>query len=88
MGLDISALGKIVPIDIPDGIVPWSDQYYEWEESMDIGHLWYYGLTNVFHEQAEGLKEGAYVAEGEIFGFRAGSYTGYGMWRDELAHAA
>ena len=36
MGLDISVISEIVPIDIPEDIELWSDEYYEWEEKQDF----------------------------------------------------
>ena len=87
MGLDISALSELERIELPEGIKPWSDEYYDWEEEQ-AGSVWRFQKPNSFTEQAEGLDDGFYTSSDDYFGFRAGSYTGYGMWRDELAHAA
>ncbi len=40
-----------------------------------------------FDEQADGLKGGWYEAE-EVFSFRAGSYSGYNEWREQLCRMA
>ncbi len=87
MGLDISAISRLEKVEVPEGIELWSDEYYDWEGEQEYS-LWYFSETGVFEEQMQGLEEGAYNALGEGHNFRAGSYSGYGMWRDELAHAA
>ena len=35
MGLDISVISNIKPMDLPEGIKKWSDEYYDWEEKED-----------------------------------------------------
>ena len=88
MGLDISAVSGLKKVEVPQGIEPWSDEYYDWEEAQEL-NIWYFKPSDWFTEQAQGLEEGAYDAsDGDYHSFRAGSYSGYGMWRDELAHAA
>tara|TARA_R110002020_G_scaffold238298_1_gene450769 strand:- start:722 stop:1351 length:630 start_codon:yes stop_codon:yes gene_type:complete len=87
MGLDVSAVSQLEKVEVPEGIELWSDEYYDWEGEQEYS-LWYFRETGVFDKQSQGLEEGAYNALGEGHNFRAGSYSGYGMWRDELAHAA
>ena len=87
MGLDISAVSELERVELPEGVEPFSDAYYDWEENQG-GHVWFFNTPSVFPEQAEGVDDGAYISDGASHGFRAGSYTGYGMWRDELSHAA
>ena len=87
MGLDISAVSKLKPVEIPEGIVKWSDEYYDWERDIG-GNVWNLQSTHWFPEQSEGIIEGTSQAQGEQFGFRAGSYSGYGEWREDLARAA
>jgi hypothetical protein len=46
-------------------------------------------LAPVDHvERFAGLKAGAVYRYGQVFGFRAGSYSGYNEWRNELAKLA
>ena len=89
MGLDISVISKIRPIHIPEDIELHSEEYYDWEKEQEYdGYVW-----NLYHHphftvQSEGLPDSAVVGEGEEYDFRAGSYSGYGEWRDLLAKLA
>lgn len=86
MGLDITAISEIKPIEVPEGIEKYSDEYYDWENELNVGHLWGIWFNPSFPTQQEGLPEADTVfSEGEEYGFRAGSYSGYGEWRDTLA---
>jgi len=86
MGLDITAFSKLKPIEIPEDIEKWSDEYYDWEMEQE-GSIVNIYTHDAFQEASEGLEDGAYLTLGESFGFRAGSYSGYGTWRDWLAQA-
>jgi len=89
MGLDISVISQIKPIYLPEDIQLWSDEYYDWEEKQDIeGSVWNFKPNRHFVAQAEGLPGGLGFGTGEDYSFRAGSYSGYGEWRDLLAKAA
>jgi len=89
MGLDISVISQIKPIYIPEDIELWSNEYYEWEEKQDIeGSIWNFQPNSYFPEQSEGLPKGFGYGTGEEYNFRAGSYSGYGEWRDLLARLA
>ena len=89
MGLDITAISEIKPIEVPEGIQKYSDEYYDWENELNVGHLWGIWFNPSFPTQQEGLPEADTVfSEGEEYGFRAGSYSGYGEWRNDLALAA
>ena len=89
MGLDISVISQIKPIYIPEDIELWSDEYYDWEEKQDIeGSVWNFHPNTYFPEQSEGLPKGFGYGTGEEYNFRAGSYSGYGEWRDLLARLA
>ena len=80
MGLDITAISEIEPIEIPEDIELWSNEYYDWEEEQDLpGGVWNLYQSNNFPEQGEGLPNGTVVAMGEEFGHRAGSYSGYNV---------
>ena len=89
MGLDITAISEIEPIEIPADIEIWSDEYYDWEADQDFaGHVWNLYQSDHFPEQGEGLPNTSVIATGEDFGHRAGSYSGYNEWRRLLAQAA
>ena len=41
MGLDITAISEIEPVEIPEDIELWSDEYYDWEEEQNFpGSVW------------------------------------------------
>ena len=89
MGLDITAISEIEPVEIPEDIELWSDEYYDWEEEQNFpGSVWNLYQSPNFPEQGEGLPDGSVVSKGEDFSHRAGSYSGYNEWRRLLARAA
>ena len=89
MGLDITAISQIEPVEIPEDIELWSDEYYDWEEEQNFpGSVWNLYQSPNFPEQGEGLPDGSVVSKGEDFSHRAGSYSGYNDWRRLLARAA
>ncbi len=87
MGLDISAISQMRPVEIPEDIKLWSDEYYEWEREQD-GDVWNLYQHEHFPEQGEGLPNGPVINDGGYHSFRAGSYSGYGEWRNLLARVA
>ena len=88
MGLDITAVSEIRPIDLPEGMEKWTDEYYDWESSKGYS-LWTPHNMPSFPRHAEGLPDSELVdTDGESYSFRAGSYSGYGEWRNDLALAA
>jgi len=86
MGLDITAVSKLKPVEVPEGMELYSDEYYDWEAGQP-SNVWNLRAHSHFPEQFEGLEEGPHVYMGESMGHRAGSYSGYGQWRDWLARA-
>jgi len=88
MGLDISVYTRLQPFDLPEGIEPWSDEYYDWEvdadipEDMNVLSLYQGGYWG--EDRYGKYPPGTYLAE-NVDGFRAGSYSGYGEWRNTLA---
>ena len=48
----------------------------------------YVTVDKSFQDQADGLAHGMFYHAMYIDGFRAGSYSGYGYWRDRLAQVA
>lgn len=86
MGLDITACKNITfvdcvydvngePID-PTTRAPLSD---------DIRQV---NINRDFRERADDLSDGAAFSAEKSMGFRAGSYSGYNWWREELAKLA
>jgi hypothetical protein len=77
MGLDITAYRKLetAPDADPDN--------YDYETVCRI----YDGMETNFPGRITGVKPGLYHFANQ-FGFRAGSYGGYNVWRDQLAKLA
>src|SRR5256885_17238334 len=76
MGLNIPAASKIkwIATDLPD------------EGSYD-DYFWVGAQPDEFEAQADGLVPGLYETADEM-DFRAGSYSGYNEWREQLAEFA
>jgi len=72
MGLDITAASKLELI--PDAPV-----------DLDAFHVG--SNPDEFADRADGLKPGLYRSHAEL-NFRAGSYSGYNAWREQLAELA
>ena len=87
MGLDITAISELESLVLPDNIVLHSDEYWDWEQEQagPVYSMWQHPGTTGY---LDGLQEGLVVVHGETYGFRAGSYSGYGEWRDDLAKAS
>ena len=90
MGLDISIYSDLESIEVPKDIELWSDDYYEWEQTADVPDhkdivaLYQPGGDGWGQDRYGDYPPGVYLAE-PIDGFRAGSYSGYGHWRDLLS---
>lgn len=85
MGLDITAYKKITPLDAVfdqdgDPIDPKTREPLE-------GDYFHMCENPHYTERADGLARGLYAYE-DATGFRAGSYSGYSQWRDQLAELA
>ncbi|WP_099301884.1 hypothetical protein [Bacillus sp. Marseille-P3800] len=85
MGLDISAYKNLVKVNNPERdeygeLVNWSR---EWEPgaSMEWSEKWFPG-------RGEGIDYKAVYTWDQEFSFRAGSYFGYGFWREKLSKFA
>jgi len=76
MGLDITAASKIkwIAVDLPDG-------------GSFGDYFWVGAQPDEFTAQADGLAPGLYETANEV-NFRAGSYSGYNEWREQLAELA
>jgi hypothetical protein len=83
MGLDITAYIGITPVS--DEIQARLDQADDkWDEAYEMNLVFPYTNPD-FPEHTEGLDtDRAYLVETSL-GFRAGSYGGYGAWRQVLA---
>lgn len=81
MGLDITWYRGLTRAAGTEGLLDDGETDYEagWENI--------YGNGDYFPGRADDVPEGRYKAE-ESDGFRAGSYSGYGRWRDQLAALA
>ena len=74
MGLDITAYRKIKRIGDIDP---------DYCDSAKNNVTLY--VNTAFPKQADSITNGLYEYEGKSFGFRAGSYSWYNLWRNELA---
>lgn len=74
-GLDITAYDRLTLVDAKAA------------SSTEPSHVVVLGKVD-FPERFEGLKDGATYRFDQSFDFRAGSYSGYGRWRNELAKLA
>lgn len=87
MGLDITAYSgtqAVRAFDDKFGVEEYETEYYFSDEGK---YCAIYGKNNASFTQNDGLVPGAYSYENE-HGFRAGSYSSYNRWRDQLAHLA
>lgn len=74
MGLDISYYSRLKYLR------PYEEDY-DWDNGETS-----ISINPAFVDRADGLKEGIYdTTQGEGGGFRAGSYSGYNQWRNDLA---
>lgn len=74
MGLDIQAY------EVVELVHACAVNEHEHEEDGVV-----YLYSTHWTERADGLVDGAYRVSGERHGFRAGSYGGYNIWREQLA---
>lgn len=81
MGLDITAMKKLRVAEKPvldeEGYVEDWDTQWKPGKSMEWSE-------REFPGRGEGVDANTVYEWEDSFSFRAGSYTGYGMWRDEL----
>lgn len=94
MGLDISYYGNVKRIpdeEVPEGVEAFNQAYDDWESSRDNNTYLYYldPDRSYFGGHMKGLEPGWYEVPREGGGYlRAGSYSGYNSWRNDLALAA
>lgn len=75
MGLDITAYRQLKPVECGD------------EGGCLEDHAHVYGNGDNFPGRDEGVTPGCYMFVGE-HAFRAGAYSGYNRWREQLAELA
>lgn len=88
MGLDITAGSKIVFIEAFDEYEVFEDKYYTYEPGKVCPYVClspersFLGRDEPidFHDK----DYACYRVDGELMGFRAGSYSGYNDWRERL----
>jgi|TARA_B110000914_G_C15451442_1_gene441137 hypothetical protein len=95
MGLDVQVVNGLTRIpdeEVPDGMEPYSEEFYEWEENTD-NYIKFIDRENGYFEKywtkhLDPFKTGYYRDEGDSeHSFRVGSYSYYGNWRKLLALA-
>lgn len=89
MGLDITAYRKAELIDTLPDTEAWEEKYY-WPGNFTKTCFIYPPYVHDFHfaEWAKGLVAGGVYRYEEEFDFRAGSYSGYNVWRAQLCQMA
>lgn len=83
MGLDITAYKYLTPVENPE-----FDEYGElvnWDTQWQAGDSMKWS-EKYFEGRGEGVDPDAVYTYEDSFGFRAGSYSGYGWWRDTLSN--
>lgn len=87
MGLDISVYQKVNFVTSKDELLLLEAGVTETEiDSYYDRYVWIY-VNPSFAKQADGLKTGFYTGN-YVNGFRAGSYSGYGYFREKLSRLA
>lgn len=86
MGLDITAGSKIVFMEATDDYELFDEKYYTDELARYVS---LYPEPNFPGREAplefQGKKLAIYRVDGDLMGFRAGSYSGYNAWREQLS---
>lgn len=86
MGLDVSAYRNAVLVEVLPRVEDWEEKYYdlsqplEWRPDTDYIHN-----IRGFESRRGNLVTGGVYRHTERFDFRAGSYSGYNWWRDQLS---
>ena len=99
MGLDISYYPNVKRIpdeEVPEGVEAFNREYEEWEKSRfnegNNNYLYYLDPDRgYFGGHMKGIEPGWYEVsrdDSDVNYFRAGSYSGYNEWRNDLALAA
>jgi hypothetical protein len=83
MGLDITAYRGLTKAQPGEGI----DPTYPEESDYDNGWVRMYVNTD-FSGRNDSIEDRAIYKPADQFGFRAGSYSGYSVWRNQLAEMA
>jgi len=95
MGLDVAATNGLIKIpkeEIPHGVEPYNDEFYDWENNADW-HIKYINREDGYFEEywnhhLDPFKTGYYREDdADYHSFRVGSYSYYNNWRKILALA-
>lgn len=81
MGLDITAYKKLTMVENPKLDEDGYPENWETEWKPGEGMVW---SESCFPGSGEGVIPHTVYTYEDSFGFRAGSYSGYGWWRDKL----
>ena len=94
MGLDVEAVNGLIRIpdeDVPNGVEPWNDEFYQWESDEDT-YIKYINrdtgsrFEEYWSNHLNPFETGYYRDEGDAqHSFRVGSYSYYSYWRKLLA---
>ena len=82
MGLDINAYKKLTEVENPQ----WDENAEEllnWESEVQFGESMDWSEKH-FKGRGEGIDSKKVYKWEDVYEFRAGSYSGYNVWRDEL----
>lgn len=86
MGLDITAYSKVTLLDVSFDQEKYTATDNKTQQEVDFDVVPF--VNPDFPKQAEGIVDrGVYKAE-KNYSFRAGSYSGYSIWREELSKLA
>lgn len=84
MGLDITYYSKIAKMD---AVFNEDGEPIDPQTREPLKCDYYQPIENAHHDRADGITQGVYSFD-ESNGFRAGSYSGYSCWRNQLAELA
>lgn len=88
MGLDITAHEKIIPIGRHTADGEWCEEENHQTVFVYKGFQQSGRGLNLDVESRQFMEGGCVETSGEMIRFRAGSYSGYGLWRKTLSEAA
>lgn len=83
MGLDITAYSKAELLETMPSYEAYEEKYGWDDDSLNYVHE-----AQDFPMRMAPIVGGVYKIHGDRFAFRAGSYSGYGAWRETLAEMA
>jgi hypothetical protein len=87
MGLDITAYRNATKVDLSPDEIDGDGYAKDWDNVTTVRDYRIRMHDDDFPGRSEGVSDG-HFRFAEKIGFRAGSYSGYGQWRDWLARLA